>query len=540
MVDYPSRSPAFLYLLAGFLTIGENYFFGARLGIAVISTVVGGLVYLLTRELHSKEAGLAAAVVFLITPISLTWGLIVKTELSAQLFVLVGLIPIARYVGSDRLQFRHLFFCGIMFGLGFLSRKVVVAHLLAVGLFVLYYQVWERNLSLFSPIRLGVGLVFGFASTLIVSYAVLASFSPGSFIQLGTQHFIHLFMGDEMGLVWVDPPLSALSDGPTDSSGGYVRSLTETVYISVVFVLISLVAVLPLLVYPYVLIREFNAGMAKKFLTVTALGSIVAGVAMFLTLGGQTVDALAFIVILAFIALFSRIQIPDKDYFKSRHLLLPTLLIGGVVAGYVYRGDMAILYTLDYFPYVAVLSGVAIAGLVRNEDWRLGRNNVSIGSGLLVAAVICSMLTMNMFLPAHHFFNPDDQRPSPIDVENAGKNLAERTGEADSILTTYPVFALEADRQLTANLSRKMWILLIQPNSSAADEVRRDVLEEVHSGNVSYVIMNGRMRRVLDANPEINRTIQDRYCPVSEGSHYWTDNHFEYFLVRSNNAPNCQ
>lgn len=181
------------------------------------------------------------------------------------------------------------------------------------------------------------------------------------------------------------------------------------------------------------------------------------------------------------------------------------------------------MHTLDHFFYVEVLSGIGIRRLFQNENWRIGWNNVTIKSGLPIAAIICSLATMMISLPACHFLNRDDSVPSPTDVENAGNNLAEQTSEGDDVFTTYPVLVLEADRQLPANLSRKMRKLWRQPNSSAADEIRREVLAEMHSGADSYVVMSKRTKRIIKNNPRINRTVERHYCPVSNGSRYWTD-----------------
>ncbi|MFC7194633.1 ArnT family glycosyltransferase [Halosimplex aquaticum] len=150
IVDYPTRSPLFHYLLAGALALvgGGSRILGARLFMIAVSALLGVAVFALARRLHSRRAGLAAAAIFLGTPVAYVYGIPVKTELVAQLLGVTALLLAVRAFDGERISHGEAALAGAFVGAGFLVRRVVLVHLVAVAVVASYYRLtrYDRQL----------------------------------------------------------------------------------------------------------------------------------------------------------------------------------------------------------------------------------------------------------------------------------------------------------------------------------------------------------------------------------------------------------
>jgi 4-amino-4-deoxy-L-arabinose transferase-like glycosyltransferase len=519
MVDYPGRSPLFQHVLAGFLLLKHGYIVPTRLGMVGISLVTGALVFLLTSEIHSKKAGLAASSIFLFSPLTLTWGALVKTELLAQLFVLLGLIQVVKSIdkSSERLGTWSILFAGGMFGMGFLTRKAVVTHVAAVVAFLFYYRLRQRNQRPWLPIWDSIVVGIGMAGTLTLGYGYLAWPSIDVFVTIVLHHFASTFSGIPGGLVWAE---SVLGTRTVVDNPSVIEILIDFVVTYAQYMTTALVSTMLILVYPYILMREYDTSVAKYILLSIAVALLIGSLVLFVLRDAKIIDLLAILPIIGSIIYVVNFGAADRDYFNFSKLWLPILMILVVNLGYLYKGNMTMVYTLDFFPYLSILAGVALVGYIEYLDFKLERPPVSIGVVLLTVAIVLSVLTLEIFLPVAHFWEPNDRKPSISDIEGAGDDLEALSSESASVLASNPLIVLEADREVTVGLSRKIWVVLYHPNSQATIQVKHYIFAKIDNGEVSYVIMGPRMERVLERHPDMKNKIRDCYNPVNR-SRYW-------------------
>jgi len=140
---WPPGYPAFLSGLRA-ISLGSNA------SVAAIQLAVSGLTALalvgIGRELKARAAGMAAALLYSLSPNSLLWSLTLMSETLFALLLVLALLAWARYIRTDRQGW--LAVCGSLLGLSAWVRPIGLYLVLAVLLVTLWkgYRAGQRRL----------------------------------------------------------------------------------------------------------------------------------------------------------------------------------------------------------------------------------------------------------------------------------------------------------------------------------------------------------------------------------------------------------
>lgn len=177
-VDYSSRMPIYVYMLAAFLKVfGVNYISGRLL--PLLSNIgIGILVFLIGRKLfNNNRIALLASAIYLFSPLSILWSVVVKTELPETLFVSIGMFLLLTYIKSEKEKYNLVFFSGFFFALAYYVRESSIAIFMASILFIIF----SYRLRVDKIIKASIIMVSGY---FLVFFILILYFS--SFVALPT------------------------------------------------------------------------------------------------------------------------------------------------------------------------------------------------------------------------------------------------------------------------------------------------------------------------------------------------------------------
>jgi 4-amino-4-deoxy-L-arabinose transferase-like glycosyltransferase len=456
----------------------------------VVSVLLGVAVFCLAREIHSTAAGAVAAVLFYLTPLSMVWGVWLKTEQFATLVVVGALVAALR--GFDRgPDARYPLVVGAGFGLAFLSRMVTVVHLAGFALFAAYYLRGTRDRPTVATARyLGVVGV-GWAGVLAAGYVLIAWPSVATAGAIARQHVIELFLtGGSPSIAWVTPGGTA---GPAGAeavlAAGPIANVFswETVWwlrSGLVFVLPVLA---PLVVYTLPLPRRLR-------IPVWLVGAYAAG---------QLFGILTGLLVLFSLLFLWTVAVQSEGRFADRRGYLPAAVALVTVTAYSARGSLFTTYFQDVVPFLAVLAGIGLAELYRRADFDRQELRFAAGVLLLTATVAAPFVLASSTLPVYS--------SSVGDVQEVGADVQSRTDPGNRVFAAETVYVTEAERRPLADLSREYWVLVRAEGSEAAELVRGRILADLGTDRVPYVLADGRMDPLLEAYPGVERVVGNCY-----------------------------
>jgi 4-amino-4-deoxy-L-arabinose transferase-like glycosyltransferase len=544
-VDYPGRSPVFQYTLAGVLAVFGQSIVVARSFMVVVSVVLGVGIFYLTRELHSREAGIASALLFYCTPLIMVWGPWLKTEQFAGVLVVGTLLVALRGFDRDP-DPKYPLVVGVGFGLAFLSRMVVVAHLLGFGLFVAYYFRTSRDRPIVATVRYGVLGGVGAVGTLAVAYLLIAWPSVSLAWAIARQHVVELFLsGGQPTIAWVPAAESGERAARAGASGSFVTGqmagiigpqpthwllaggdllrdpivalLGREPVIWITYNLrLLLPASLPILVYSLWLPN-------RKRIPVWFLIVFLSGWFLGFWLG---VIVLASVLLLWSVsALVSTSRGPSGRSAKPEWML-PAIIASVVLMGYLARNsELYETYFQDVLPFVAVLAGIALVELYRSVDVERHEWQVAVGILLLTTGVVFPFVLF-----------PNDFPTSGRSVtytRDVGADIRARTDPDDRVFAASTFQLIEGNRRPLADLSREYWVLRRTPNSTTAEVLRGRILADLGTERVPYALVEHRMRKLLEVDSRIVRVFDACYEKVRSDAYVYEE------LYRLNRTANC-
>jgi len=513
LVDFPSRSPLMEYILAVVVKIGHSPIISARTFMVGVGILLGFAVYALARQLHSHRAGLVAAAIIYLTPFSLVWGLWVKTEPVASLLLVAGLLVALRYVDADRIPLRVAAGLGALFGVTFLIRRVVIIHIGAFALFVLWYR-RRQDHTLSSTFQAAGVVIAATVATLAAAYMLLARGNLGLAWEIADTHAIALFSsGGQGSLGWVglgdaapvtaQTNIGALSMICQKCGENTVKVFTTTLMVTLPVVLMLLTA-----------LRSWLA-QSQTWLSETALPTIVVALGAFavytLLQVGMAARAVGVVVLVAGTLLAWTTETPSfREWWDPRYTLLLAIL-GGLTAGYLYRDRILyVTYFQDFYPFVAVLAAIAAV------EW-VDANRDALRRWSLPAAVTVLLVASGGVAAAHatpyqpegvesdsHWFSLDS-------VGVYGDDIDERVGTNQTVITAQPLYVVDSDHRIAGDLSRKYYAFDGWPGDPKTEATARELAQDLRSGDVPYAIVDPEAERVL-GNDRVRDALQANYC----------------------------
>lgn len=540
MVEYPSRSPVMEYLLAAVIWLGDSAIVSARAFMLLVSVAVGVAVYVLARQIHGHHAGLAASAFFLLTPFSVVWGLWVKTEQVAALLVIAAFIIALHQIDAESIPTHASLAIGALFGTAFLVRRVAIVHIGAFALFVCWYR-WHTQRDVRGTLVAASSVVGAAAGVLVVAYLALAHGDPSLAADIAYHHAAALILSSGQGsLGWVG--LESASAVTAASDPGLLAQIcqkcgpnTITTFMRTMFVS------MPVLVVLLPFLRSYTR-TGGKTLSETALPASYSAVAVavipLLALSGRWGRASAALVIVAATLVVWWADPIDWEELWTPKLALPIVVLLALSAGYLYRDRiMYVSYFQDFYPYLVVVAGVTAVEFYRSLDTASRSTR-----RLLLAAGIVVMVASTGVAVAHaHPYQPegveDKSNWHTVDLtQSYGEDVERWTESGDRVFTAQPLYVIDSDRRVSADLSRKYYVYRGWPESQKRADTDAELVATLESGAAPLAVVDPETRTVLESDP-VREAFTTNYCRVQNTPSRYADTAGVLYEYRPDAAP---
>jgi 4-amino-4-deoxy-L-arabinose transferase-like glycosyltransferase len=173
-VDYGSRMPVYVYILAVFLKVfGASYISGrllplfSNIGIGIILFFIGKKLF------NSNKIALLASAIYLFSPLSILWSVVVKTEQLETLFVTIGMFLLISFIKLKQENYNLVFISGIFFALAYYVRESSIAVFIISILFVINYY----GLRTAKMVKTSITMVSGYFLVVFIIILYFSSFA---------------------------------------------------------------------------------------------------------------------------------------------------------------------------------------------------------------------------------------------------------------------------------------------------------------------------------------------------------------------------
>jgi len=184
-VDFASRSPIYVYAIAGILKLfGTNYISGRLLSVTC-SLLVGIVVFVLAKALFDRKVALLSSAMYWMLPLELMQSAVVKTEPLAVLLTCLAVYAVVRF--SVHNQERWLIVAGMFAALGFYVRQsALIIPFMVFAFIVLFHGGRVREIAENVGLFLG-----GYGAVVLLMLGYYSRFvSPGDLIMLSPFGFL--------------------------------------------------------------------------------------------------------------------------------------------------------------------------------------------------------------------------------------------------------------------------------------------------------------------------------------------------------------
>lgn len=567
IVDYPSRSPLFIGLLSLIISSGLDPIVATR-SLMVINALAGGLgVYYLTKVVSTQQSAEFAAAVYMFIPLSLFWGLWLKTETVVVVGFTYALARFAGQLDDPVIPAREFVLFGAALGAGFLIRRTLIFYIIAIGLYVVCYRLTRRGRPLITETT-GFGLLVTAAITTIFwGYMMIARGGQTATGTLMNEHLFNviplpisavttfnsfgLLLGSLVGVAllwhiyqrdvrpdWVVPQkyryvvfyltasVGLLILSLLLSTEGFTSCLLCTDRQSEAVAEIAYVA-LPIVVLLLLFLGKFGSDRMKN----TALRAGMYLVLLWIVYwfigtfinqslsvhGYDNAELLRILLVGVFwLGGMLFVQIPSPkwtDRWTGSHSLL--LLLPIVIAlVYLLRDrTLFVSYAQELLPFVAVFVGIGL-GMIRKQSTKFLFYGVIL---VLVLAVLIGSLAAPVIIANFGgIVQPHNPEQGTVTgIQAAGESLEEQTQDGDLVFTAQPIYAVQADRDNAAHFSRDFWDYKYRSGANSA-AVTEKLVASLESQDVKAVIVEDRTRTVFETAPSIEQAFEENYCYVPD------------------------
>jgi 4-amino-4-deoxy-L-arabinose transferase-like glycosyltransferase len=169
LVDFGSKQPLYVVLLAGLLRLFGQTLLGGRLLPVLAQAGITVLLYAVGRRVFNIRAGLLAAGIFSFLPLAVIWAPVVKTESPAMLLALLSIYCLIKGMGKKESISIHLFLAGAVAAMAYYVRQSTLYVPLSAFLFMMIYArpvrsfrmaAWTAYVLGFVSICLFAGLLY--------------------------------------------------------------------------------------------------------------------------------------------------------------------------------------------------------------------------------------------------------------------------------------------------------------------------------------------------------------------------------------------
>lgn len=571
-VDYSSRQPFYIYVIALIFKLFGNDYITARFFLPLLSTMgICLLVFFISRRLFNGRVALLASTIYTFLPLSIIESTIVKTEPLTTLLSCVGIYLVASGVKSERGSGLLFFFSGVFLSLAFYVRESSLALPLALLLFFIVAY-WGKFQKLFT--NYGI-VLFGYFSTCLAVFAYYSQFmtinqilsssiNPLHFILKNFQKFFGL-IGTSAAGAEVDS--FRLESQPWSETLGYLYfTLLSNSFLFAGLIFSLFICAYSLLTkegkedfkrvfLPFSLLYSwlFSLAVAYAYWTVhrgffvqyfeeflPPLSILLAFVIDYsiskfeLKRGiGITIATVALVLIMVFFLnrKFPEFQIKSVIYFLtvtsvlsffyfSKELGLKRWLYAFIAVGII---SLALIKLASFTPFaVKVLLYLILLTLVyivvfkaSGLEWK---KDLKKGLGFVTFSVLISSFILSYAASGRRMGVDFDAIWSPETVRETSEFIKANSGEKDKIISGAVIWELQSDRRPFRNQTHPLAYALGVP-----EEELRDIERKLSTDPPRFIILDGYTEKTyLKQVSKLQVVIDEKYRlkKVFEGSRY--------------------
>ena len=146
-VDYGSRQPLYVFIIAIFLKIFGISYISARLFPLFSVMGVALLIFLISKKLFNEKVALLASAIYTFLPLSVIESTIVKTEPLTTLLTCIGIYLVISGIENERISGLLFFLSGIFLSLAYYVRESSLAIPVAIFLFFVVMHMKTEKFS---------------------------------------------------------------------------------------------------------------------------------------------------------------------------------------------------------------------------------------------------------------------------------------------------------------------------------------------------------------------------------------------------------
>lgn len=517
-IDFPSRSPLFHYLLAPWVAAFDSPIVAGRSMMIAIGLLTTTAVYALTRHLHSHRAAVIAAILYAVTPFSVTWGLWVKTEQLSAMVTMIASLYILRVIDRDHFPTCIALASGVLFGIAFLIRRSVLVTVGAIGIFIVLYR-YDELKDITGSVRTGVLMVASSLATLLLAYWLLAHGSLDNFLAITDQHLVGLFTTNgHGGIEWIYINQEEAVTHETRTHIIY-QICQKCGLLTVEVINRTLLVTAPVFVLLSIMLRSYTRLGDERLADYLLPGVFVAGGLSqigILAIKHYYIRIAAILVAVAVTIYVWRAPPVDWEDLWRPKLGLPIAVLLALAAGYLHRDRILyVTYFQDFYPWLVVVAGVSLTAYLDTIDYDYTNPLPELRRPLVLTGVV--IFTASFVIAAGFTYPlqpggvpPDTHWFSVNNMQDYGDDIEARTDPGDRILTSQPLYAVEADRKIAGNMSRRYYVYQGWPDTSARKRVDSQVRQEIRDGEVALVIKDNEYQ-VLKDSKQLQRLVDRCY-----------------------------
>ncbi|HWP93497.1 MAG TPA: glycosyltransferase family 39 protein [Thermodesulfobacteriota bacterium] len=573
-VDFGSRQPFYVYVIAIILKLFGISYISVRLFLPLVSTMgVCVLVFFISRKLFDQRVALLATAIYTFLPLSIIESTIVKTEPLTVLLSCTAVYFVILGVKSERRTGLFLLLSGVFLSLAYYVRESSLAILLAVLLFFIVAY-WDKIQKLF--ISYGIFLC-GYLLGFLLVFAYYSRYMPVSQILLGPINPLNFFLNNLIGIlglagtsaVGADIDSLELVRQPWSQTIGYLYftlitnsflfvGLISSVFI-VAYVLLSKggseclkKAVLPLsLLYSWV----FSLGVAYSYWTLKRgfyiqyfeeflppLSILLAFAILYslskLDLEKNSGRNIAIVAVSLPLVFFLNRKLPYFRIENILYFLIPTLLLSFfyfskelVLRRWFYAFiSIAIVSAIflklaSYAPYgVKVLLYLILIAMVyllvfKVSGLRLKRDFKK-GLGFITSSILISSFVLSFAQSGRSMGVDFDCVWSPETVREASDYIKENSEEKDEIISGAAIWEFVSNRKPFMNQTHPLVYLYGIPEGEL-----KDLEWKLSEDPPKFIILDGytertylkqvsKLKVVMDEKYELKKVIDGSRYPV--------------------------
>lgn len=500
--DYATRAPAYMYTLALFIKIFGYSIMTGRLVAITAGAVICFFIFLIGKELYNKKVGLIAALIYCLSPYFIYFGII--GYLRTASFVWVPILVYFLILALKNKKLKYYLFSGFFIGVAFLFYRGYLTYLIlgSLALVCIHPREFKNLFRNTATVFLG----FCLPAIPVLLYFVL-----------------------QADILWIlrqyTPPAYITTVTYTVAGIGkelpYFEAKSRELY---TISRVALYLFIPALLFSSLLLKNLIKNWKVFLPVVVGIWAFV----LYLVVNGRFIEwyamvqqpmpegyPTAFFYLLGFLSIISFLflVIPRFSFDLKPNLKFANIfLIAWFLCASTYFIISPLSCAIGAVP-ATIMAAIAILAIL--SHWREGR------LGKVLPAIFITLLTLSAIFAGFAYANTlnPDRAIKMSTAREAGQYVNERTSPDDEIFTGVSIFAVEANRRITFDISHSLAYLSSVDDPMGGHDPYditpsiTEIINYLEQHKLKYIIADPRTKAIFisERHPDLRDYILENY-----------------------------